>query len=193
MELVVAGGAILLFLLLIWFLAKTGMETSRLKKLPPTKVRDCREGAFVKIVGKVVPIDVLASPATARNCVGYTLTASSGKRSVFETRVVPFVIDDGTGEAIVDVADNAIGLDIEIDHKASSLLRTYKAEEFPQIEKLGLSSADSITEGVLEVGERVAVFGEVQLLSAPGGKSKVKVVRPAKQPYRVTDKEPFLG
>ena len=144
MELVVVGLALVCFVILVWYLVATGMTTAKLKKAPVTKVRDCRENTWVKIVGKVVAIEKLQSPATARDCVGYTLIASAGKRVVFKTEVVPFVIDDGSGEAIIDVGNGGIGLDIDLDHKSSSFLRTYKAEEFPQIEALGLRSADKI-------------------------------------------------
>jgi hypothetical protein len=193
MELIVVVSAVGLFGLLVWFLIATSIRTSKMKNQAPTKVRDCREGASVKIVGKIVPIEIMAAPGTSRNCVAYFVYASLGKDSVLKSHVVPFVIDDGTGEAIVDFSDPPIALDLELDHKQSSYLRPIKPEDCPGLDVLGLPRADSLTEGVLEPGERVAVFGEVQILSAPGGKSKVKIVRPAKGPYSVTDKEAMLG
>src|SRR5438105_11695536 len=107
--LAIAAGVAIVAASLVW------NEKARIRRELRSALRvdiaELREGRTGRIVGKVGDGETLQAPFTARSCVFYEATVeefrSSGKTGswrqvVREARGVPFVLDDGTGRAIID-------------------------------------------------------------------------------------------
>lgn len=185
-SIVVGGMCVALLGMFVW----SGLRNAKMKRLPATRIADCRTGMQVKIIGKVVPVQTIAAPGSGRPCVAYVVSASFGERSVTKHFISTFVVEDSSGQVIVDCGDDGsvVGLDLDQDHKESGWLKHLDGTEIPGLAELGLSRAESIVEGILEPGERVAVLGQVRSV---GGQTKI--VRPKKGLFLVSDKPYFFG
>jgi hypothetical protein len=146
-----------------------------LRAAPRRKIAEAAEGAVVRIDGQAIAHgETLIAPLTGRTCVFYEALieefVSQGKSGnwrvrVREVRGVPFVVDDGTGRAIVD--PRIARVDVKID--ATTRSGTFDAPtpiEEAFLHRHGMSGQGMIfnkrlryREGAIEVGEPVAVMG----------------------------------
>jgi hypothetical protein len=138
-------------------------------------IGDLREGRTGRVVGVVGDGETLQAPFTGRSCVFYEASVeeyrSSGKTGswrqvVREARGVPFVLDDGTGRAIVDPSGARVAVDLDMTTRSGTFDdATPVEEEF--LTRHGLRSTGWVfnkslryREGVIEVGETIAVMGQ---------------------------------
>ena len=170
--------SIVLFIVVIGlFFNRKAVVKRKLKKAPLKRIIDFRSGDIAKIVGKVELVDEpLIAPLSRRKCAAYSIhieeKVSSGKNShwrtiVKEEDVVRFLINDGTACARVD--NKHLKSYIVQDWKASSGFRNDatadlerylnqhggKSENF-----MGFNKTIRYREGVLEVDEKIAVWGK---------------------------------
>src|SRR5690606_11120435 len=115
---VVAGVAIVAASLVWNEMARIRRE---LRGAPRVDIAELREGRTGRVVGRVGDGETLSAPFTGRSCVFYEATVeeyrSSGmtgswRQVVREAVGVPFVLDDGTGRAIVDPRGVRVAVDI---------------------------------------------------------------------------------
>lgn len=145
-----------------------------LRSAPRIAIGHLEEGRTGRLVGKVGDGQTLQAPLTGRSCVFYEATVeqyrSSGKSGAWkevarEVRGVPFVLDDGTGRAIVDPSGARVAVDIDMTTRSGTFDdATPVEEEF--LARHGLRSAGWVfnkslryREGVIEIGETIAVMG----------------------------------
>ncbi|MBC7976938.1 MAG: hypothetical protein H7138_18335 [Myxococcales bacterium] len=181
-------------------LARDGRRRAR----PVVRIADCREGDRVKLVGHLVALEPLSAPMTGRDCVAYSVMARDGFETTVIDAVVMFAIDDGSGHAIVHCgrAGAAITLDLHPGPYGHGIFKTFRSEAMPGPGKRG-HGGEVLSESVLLPGDRVAVFGEVQLFTEPGttaqsgyrdgSVTRVKIVRPRFGDFLVTATPYFLG
>lgn len=146
-----------------------------LRGAPRVDLAELREGRTGRVVGKVGEGETLQAPFTGRSCVFYEATVeeyrSSGKtgswRQVVREAVgVPFVLDDGTGRAIVDPRGARVAVDLDMTTRSGTFDdATPVEEEF--LTRHGLRSTGWVfnkslryREGVIEIGETIAVMGQ---------------------------------
>jgi hypothetical protein len=146
-------------------------ERARVKRGAPPEVRikDATPGRFVRIVGQIVDGGSLVAPITGRTCVSFDAVVLSGKEVV--TRGVhgtPFIVDDGTGKILVD--PRGAYIQVVYDHSEVGPLDPDKVADPELVAGLPGGSPMRFDEGVLTIGERVAVTG---LVGEAGGDDPV--------------------
>ena len=177
------------------------------------KIEFFRSGSYASVVGSLVLDEKpLFAPLTGRACAAYEvlverlIETGAGERwlkVVHEWDVQRFAVDDGTGRAYVDpkgallsiVGDHRTmtGPFGEPDERHLAFIESQDARVFSLI---GEDSRLRYREGVLEVGEKVAVLGRGRVstddmtVEAPyRGRPRVRVDFEAafRQPVYVTD------
>lgn len=140
------------------------------------KIGDAVDGKWLKFVGKVVACEgePLVAPLSGRTCACFDAAhwSSSGELLTRTLRGTPFVIEDGTGRALVDPR----GAFVRLTH------------DFKQ------RGYEEASEGVLEIGESVLVSGFVQVTASGdagiyrvSADTRVRVVGSREFPADVTD------
>lgn len=166
---VVAAIAVLIFL--AWYFSKEERLKRRLKATRVRLIADLRPGEPARVIGTAQPQGAaLTAPVSGRTCVYYSaeVRAKRGKhwRTIIrEARGVPFLVDDGSGLALVDPQR----AELVLDRDASTRSGTFDDPDAAQQRFLarhgesgqGLLFNRSLRyhEAVIEVGERVAVLG----------------------------------
>jgi hypothetical protein len=151
-------------------------------------IAELREGRTGRVVGKVGDGETLQAPFTQRSCVFYEATVeelrSSGKTGswrqvVREARGVPFVLDDGTGRAIIDPNGARVDVDIDMTTRSGTFDDATPVEE-QFLTRHGLRSTGWMfnkslryREGVIEIGETIAVMGQGVRVPDPDAVGKV--------------------
>ncbi len=147
-----------------------------LRGAPRVDIGGLDEGRIGRLVGRVGALgEPLAAPLTGRSCVFYEATVeeyrSSGKSGSWrqvarEARGVPFVLEDGTGRAIVDPGGARVAVDIDMTTRSGTFDDATPIEE-QFLARHGLRSTGWVfnkslryREGVVEVGETIAVMGQ---------------------------------
>jgi hypothetical protein len=182
----------LVVVLIVWLIISSVRGDAKLRKQPVTRTIDCKvSGRQVKLVGKVKAIQLVHSPGTNRECVGYRVHARYGNRSATKTLVASFILDDGRGEVIVDCGsreEGMLSLLLDNDVTESRILSSISVAEAPGIASLGFQKVEHLNEAVLMPHDRVAVFGEVQRSG-----TVVKIVRPERGIFMATTQEKYFG
>jgi hypothetical protein len=171
METLVIGAVIgALVLGAIWWISRDARIAGAIKRHPTTAVRNLRAGMEVKVVGKLERHrELLEGPLTGRPCVAWRVSVAGGgegaRVSIDEQKLLDFVLSDETGSVVVHVSgevDSAFDNDYtrvvqgDIPERLEKLVSRHGARKGWRAGRL------SIAEGVLEVGETVAVMGAVQ-------------------------------
>jgi hypothetical protein len=171
--LAIAAGVAIVAASLVW------NEKARIRRELRSALRvdigELREGRTGRVVGKVGDGETLQAPFTQRSCVFYEATVeefrSSGKTGswrqvVREARGVPFVLDDGTGRAIIDPNGARVDVDIDMTTRSGTFDDATPVEE-QFLTRHGMRSTGWLLnkslryrEGVIEVGETIAVMGQ---------------------------------
>jgi hypothetical protein len=198
-----------------WF-SKSARRARLLKRARPTLVRDAKEGAVVKIVGRLRHGDrVHQAPYSKRPCAYYGLVITQNPNSEqsqvvkSEARWLPFYVEDTSGRAFVPI-DGRAPLMIVVDDRHVHA-RTF-GEDDPgarelvasrgiEVRGLIFDKSFEVREGVLEEGELVAVLGracwEVDAAGLGGGfrePPKRLVLRdPAEHELVVSDEPALVG
>ncbi len=159
---VVAGGLVLYGLI----------RGNKFPKVPPrTTIAAARPGAFVRLVGKIVDGGSLVAPITGRGCVSFDAAITDGRGVPVRrgVRGTPFVIDDGTGTALVDPRGAFIR--VVYDHSVVGGAFDRAAVADPDfVTDLVAGETLRFEEGVLTIGETIAVDG---LIAGAGGDDPV--------------------
>ena len=116
------------------------------------------------MVGHASALDThLEAPISGRKCVYFIATVTIRGRTLFEERAgVPFLLEDGSGRAIVDPADArfALTVDFTLDQLANTDARV--AALFARNGRNIILTQKAFLryrEAAIEVGEEVAVLG----------------------------------
>lgn len=154
-----------------------------LETTPRTAIRELREGATAKVLGKVVPLgaELLTAPLSGRACVCWEVIVeeqTGGKNKywrerIHELRQRDFLLDDGTGVAHVIARDMKIVATSDSKQSsgflrdASPALEAFLAAHDMSSQGLLFNKTLRYREGVFEPGEQVAVLGAVTLEDDP--------------------------
>lgn len=168
----------------LWF-SRDQRGKRRLKTRPSTPIAEAKEGALVKITGKLARAGsaALEAPLTARPCVGYVIEVKERTQSgananwttiVTREDVVEFVVQDATGRALVKAVGAHLVL-VRDGHLRSGALGDHaeRAHAFlleqgtPSENVLRMKKSVRYEEGVLEPGEEVSVLGVARWESIP--------------------------
>lgn len=147
----------------------------QLRAAPRVAIGELREGRTGRVVGQVGDGHTIQAPLTGRSCVFYEATVeqyrSNGKSGSWrqvarEVNGVPFVLDDGSGRAIVDPSGARVAVDIDMTTRSGTFDDATPVEE-QFLTRHGLRSAGWVfnkslryREGVIEIGETIAVMGQ---------------------------------
>jgi E3 Ubiquitin ligase len=159
------------------------------------RVGDIYQSGEARVVGKVVALDkVLRSPITRSECVYYRLEIeerrgdSDWETVLDEVKAVEFAIKDSTGKVTVD------GKHLEVDITSSRRIESGYLQDLSRSKEdalldrygdLGLSFTKKMRyrESAIEVGDRVAVSGEVTLTKNENPRFRSR----AGEPIQVSD------
>jgi hypothetical protein len=137
----------------------------RAERVPIAEVGD---GQLARVVGSVMARETIEAPLSGRPCVYFevVIMARVGPRwrGVFrEARGVRFAVDDGSGRALIDPA--GAGVSLVKDHSSGSwIFPTRGSTEAAYLARHDLDGRFAYDrlryrEGIIEVGETVAVLG----------------------------------
>lgn len=159
----------LLALYLLYFFAPSIRARRALRRLPTTELVSAPRGVLVKVAGRVRPIaEPFAAPLTGRTCVAYEVTllrwysgSAVPTRVRSAARVRDFLVDDGTGTALVEAEGATLALEPDW------LAQNESDEHFlHQLERWGLAldkvrgwSKYQISEAIIEPDEVIAALG----------------------------------
>ncbi|RZS99070.1 hypothetical protein [Aquimarina brevivitae] len=167
-------------ILLINYFSTKNRIRRKLKKIKPTAILSCKENQYVKIIGKAHNLKpALISPLSKKPCVYYQVEVerrrSSGDSNTWHTIIkdeqfIDFSIDSKGQKAIVaaKVPENAKKVYLTKDFKKSSgtfndapdYIENYlKTFEKSSQGFLGLNHDMRYREGIIEIGEEIAVLG----------------------------------
>lgn len=176
MEFVLIFGGLAVFVGLAWYFSESQKIKRELRSAPRMTLRELPESTRARVVGAAQPLDqTLEAPLTGRPCMYYVVTVeqhhSTGRSSYWrqiikEEAGVPFLLDDGTGRAIVDPRSARVALDV--DGKGDSgTFDEPSAREAAFLQRHGTTGQGWVfnkrlryREAIIEVGERVAILGE---------------------------------
>jgi len=164
----------------------------RMIKTERRQIAAVSEGAAARVVGAVRPGETLTAPLSGRTCVLYEAIVeeqrSNGKTShwhqvIREVRGVPFAIEDGSGHALVDPTHAQLLIEKDSTSRSGSFDDATEVEA-SFLARHGISSkgwffnkAMRYREGVLEVGETVAVVGLAVREPDPDGAARMSGYR----------------
>jgi hypothetical protein len=147
------------------------IERARLAKSAPknVKVADAPVDTYVRIVGTIVDGGTLVAPITGRACVSFDaviLENDPGRKVATRgVRGTPFIVDDGTGKILVD--PRGAYIHVVYDQSEVGPLDPKKVADPDLLVPLASRRGDfRFDEGVLTIGERVAVVGLVSRVSS---------------------------
>ncbi len=143
---ILPAGAWIVILLVIcaigvlsWYFGATQRLKRQLKAAKPWSLNELPEDTHGRVTGRAVAIgEQLAGPLTGRRCVYYLAIVeeqrSTGRSSYWrtiasETRGVPFMIDDGTGRAIIDPTGAEVALDFDGNSKSGTFNKADPVQE----------------------------------------------------------------
>jgi len=156
-------------------------ESERRGGLPPrVTIAAARPGTYVQIVGRIVEGESRVAPITGRVGVGHDAAATTvrlvpmgdrpGERPLREyhvaarsLRAAPFVLDDGTGRALVD--PRGAYLRIALDHTRHVVRAEPVTIHAPEL-MADVAGYDELLleEGVLTIGSEVVVHATVRVV-----------------------------
>jgi hypothetical protein len=171
--------AMILLVVLIVVLSVAFSKARRLKRklrnAPKFPIAQLPEDTLGRVIGRAQATQhTLVGPLTGRPCVYYIATVeehrSTGRSSYWKTIIsesagVPFMIEDGTGRALIDPSGAQVALDF--DGKSSSgTFRDADPVQEAFLAKHGQKSTGWVfnkglrfREAMIEIGETIAVLG----------------------------------
>jgi hypothetical protein len=136
------------------------------------------EGQRARVVGVARALgETMIAPLSGRECVAFDIRAKAAigvpRQAIYHATMVeqggaPFVIEDDSGRVLVDSRDAQIVLALDAEQSAGET--SARANAFCERHGVVLSHGRlRYSEGVVEVGAKVAVLGEV--LREPDGEA----------------------
>jgi hypothetical protein len=188
--LVVVG--VLIFIFVAWYFSKDARIKRALRKAPIMKVGDFTDGAVGRITGKVRMLEEFKAPISGRLCAHFQAKVQqrrqSGKSShwrtiIEESDMVDFVVEDESGRAMVEAAGAEVAV-VKDAHFRSGTFNDATPELEAFLQRHGKSSTGLFgfnktlryTEGIIEEGEEVAVYGRGRWEKPAGGGSRQLVI-----------------
>ena len=167
----IGAGAVVLFR----YFSEERRVKRRIRKTPAFALRDLPEAQEARVIGQAVVLhEHLVGPLSGRACVAYTAKVEQNlsddgtgfwETLVIETRIVPFVLEDGTGRAIVDGAAARVALDFD-SSSTSSKSDDPTAAERAFLERHGARDQGWVfnkrlryREAIIAIGETISVLG----------------------------------
>ena len=184
----------------------------RMRKAPRAELGSLAENTFARITGTVRPNGkrLLEAPLSGRLCAYYSVTVIAasehlGQRTTIgsEEDALTFVVDDGSGRAVIDPAHAVISAAFDF---LSESMAAFDAD--PQqratLERMGLVRRNWFTtdlvqyrEAIIEIDEVIAVYGagvrELDPDAAPtgmyrdSGPQRMRFTGTAKHPLLISD------
>ena len=160
---------------LIWYHSEEKTLKRRLKNAPTFSLHELPEAREARVIGQAQVLrEHMRGPLSGRPCLGYIARVeqhrTNGRTSywrtiISEARVVPFVLLDGTGRAIIDGAGAKLTLDFDSKSSSGTLddpteaERAFLARHRQQGKGLIFNKTLRYREAIIGVGETVAVLG----------------------------------
>lgn len=158
-----------------WYFGHGQRLKRQLKAARPWLLSELPEDTHGRVIGRAQVLgEQLQGPLTGRRCVYYIAMVeeqrSTGRSTYWrtvaqESRGVPFVLEDGTGRAIVDPNGAQVALDFDGNSKSGTFNNADPVQE-QFLARHGQKSQGWVfnktlryREAMIEVGETVAVLG----------------------------------
>ncbi|MBX7191130.1 MAG: E3 ubiquitin ligase family protein [Sandaracinaceae bacterium] len=158
------------------FFSEAAQTRRAMLRVPRSNVSAAIDGELVRLVGRVVELDpALDAPLSHRRCVAFRVLVetkqSTGKSSHWVSTIdqresVRFVLEDESGRARIEAAQSKLLVELDEEQGSGFLndatpeLEAYLAEHGKESTNfLGLNKSMRYREGVLALGETVAVLG----------------------------------
>jgi hypothetical protein len=168
----IGAGAVVLFR----YFSEERRVKRRIRKTPAFALGDLLEAQEARVIGQAVVLhEHLVGPLSGRACVAYTAKVEQNlsgdgngfwQTLVIETRIVPFVLEDGTGRAIVDggaAARVALGFDSNSTSSASddptAVERAFLERHGARDEGWVFTKRLRYREAIIAIGETISVLG----------------------------------
>jgi hypothetical protein len=193
-------GGLIGFAVFRWWFSEAEQTKRAIRGTPRRRIGDVRDGEFVKIVGTIKYLaEPLTAPLSGRRCAYFEARAmekrgKSGYREIaMEGGGVEFLVEDGTGRAVIDPVMLRAAV-VEDDAKRSGFLSdaTPGMEAFlarhgkDAVGPFGFNRTISYKEGVFEEGEAVAVVGRATFEHEPDEASATAGYRDRRRRLRLT-------
>jgi hypothetical protein len=171
-----AGGAVVG--LTARYLSQDQRTKRALRRVPRTTVRNAVEGQALKIVGRVRFLgQPLEAPLSGTPCAHYRVTVvqqqGRSPEIIREEQGSDFLLEDATGRARVHMAGARIAVNMDNGSRSGTFTDANERQE-ALLARHGKSSHGWIfnksltySEGILQEGEEVAVFGKARWESDP--------------------------
>lgn len=195
----------LLFLLFWWF-NKDNRLKRELKKAKGIRISDFKEGAYAKIVGKSMSTgETLIAPLSGRECVYYQITVEvergdddgfSWEKLFTENKAIDFLVSQ-SGETAYIEAKNVTGFLVKDAKERSGVFNGATGKMKALLQRhgekskgfLGINKSLRYKEGIVEVGEAIAVMGKGNWTRAENN-SKTPILTLSgnhEQPLKISD------
>lgn len=158
-----------------WYFGAHAKLKRQLKQARPWTLSELPEDTHGRVIGQTRALDQqLAGPLTGRPCVYYIAMVeeqrSTGRSSYWrtiaqETRGVPFMLEDGTGRAIIDPNGAQVALDFDGNSKsgtfnaADPVQEQFLARHGQKTQGWVFNRTLRYREAMIEIGETIAVLG----------------------------------
>lgn len=161
--------------LVAWYFSKGNRLKRQLRAARPWPIAELPEDTLGKITGQARVLGgTLVGPLTGRACLYYVATVqerrSNGRSSYWRTIIsesagVPFMLEDGTGRALVDPTNADVALEFD-GNSSSGTFHDADPRQEAFLARHGKKSTGWIfnkglryREAMIEVGETIAVMG----------------------------------
>jgi hypothetical protein len=201
---------------LVWRFGAARRILRLLRASPLVSIRDAREGVPNRISGRALPWgQTLEAPLTGRPCLYYEATidqlvrgqrgAGRWVRIAHEVMGAPFLVEDGTGRAVVDPTGATVALHVDasvragIPDRSNPRVRAFVDRYYLEREDERHLTELRYREGVIEVGEKVTALGAGVREPDPdgageasgyreAGPTRLRVAGSARLPLYLTDR-----
>jgi hypothetical protein len=189
-----------------WYFSETRRIKRRLRGAKAWPIGALPEDTLGRVIGRTCELDrVLTAPLTGRACVYYIAAideydGNAWRKRVTECRAVAFVIEDGTGRAIVEPTSARVAL--VAAHTRKSDAPTAREEALLARHNPARLSVPGprqlrVAEAVIAIGEQVAVLGSGIREPDPGGvaasayrglpPTRLRLTSSARHPLMISD------
>lgn len=185
---IVFTAAAVFFAVYRWYFSEDAVTRRALRARRRVDIAAVADGATVKIGGTVScadGVEPLVAPLSGRPCVAWVVVVEereqAGKTShwhevVRDVLAQRFMLDDGTGRAVVEAQRPAVALHRD-GHFQSGTFNDASPRLEAFLERYGLKSTGMLGfnkqmryyEGVIEAGERASAYGTARLEPDPEG------------------------
>lgn len=166
---------VILIAVLSWYFGASQRMKRQLRAAKKWQLNELPEDTHGRVIGQARALgEQLAGPLTGRPCVYYIAMVeeqrSTGRSTYWrtvasETRGVPFMIEDGTGRAIIDPTGAQVALNFDGNSKsgtfnnADPVQEAFLARHGQKSQGWVFNKTLRYREAMIEIGETIAVLG----------------------------------